>query len=96
MEIKDTITELQKYPALYNSVSNLLSRKFGIKSAEASLLCTYVTLRYIQLILSMSTEISSWDLKDPDIIYKEDIINLFFNEKVNNEKKNILQPQSPV
>ena len=90
MEIKDTITELQKYPALYNSVSNLLSRKFSIKSSEVSLLCTYVTLRYIQLILSLSTEICSWDLKDPDIIYKEDIMNLFFNEKVNNEKKTIL------
>lgn len=90
MEIKDTITELQKYPALYNSVSNLLSRKFDIKSAELSLLCTYVALRYIQLILSISTEVNSWDLKDPEITYKEDIINLFFNEKVNNEKKNIL------
>lgn len=79
--LADTVPVVQKYPALYNSVSNLLYKKFGYQSAEVSLLCSYVTLRYIQLILSQSEEIESWDLADCDIIYKKDILKLFHMEE---------------
>lgn len=77
MNVVDTVTEVQKYPELYNSVSNYLYKTFEISSTELSLICSYVVNRYIKLILSKNKTVESWDLEFEDIIYKNDIINLF-------------------
>lgn len=73
----DLIPIVSKYPVLYNSVSNYLFKKFGVMSAELSLICTYVVHSYIQVILSKQKDICSWDLDENEIIYVKDILNLF-------------------
>lgn len=40
--IKYLLTYCQDLPELYNKVSNKLYVQFGIRSAELSLLCTYM------------------------------------------------------
>lgn len=81
MKAVDIMKELEKYPELYNSVSNYLNKVFGIRSAEMSLMCSYVVKHYIEFILSKTETVESWDLKFEDIIYKNDIINLFKGEE---------------
>ena len=77
MKANDLIPIVGQYPILYNSVSNFLKKKFDIQSAEMSLVCTYIVYKYIEVILSKSKVVCSWDLEDPDIIYKSEILKLF-------------------
>ena len=77
MKADDLISICSKYPVLYNSVSNFIFKKFGIRSAEVTLIATYIVYTYIQCILRYQHEVYSWDLEDPDIIYVKDILELF-------------------
>ena len=77
MKVDDLISICSKYPALYNSVSNFIFKKFGVQSAEVTLISTYITYTYIQCILRHKRDICSWDLEDSEIIYVKDILQLF-------------------
>ena len=77
MIVSDLIPIVSKYPVLYNSVSNYITNKFGIQSAELTLICTYVVYTYIQVILSKQKVLCLWDLEENEIIYVNDILNLF-------------------
>lgn len=86
MKINDLIPIMMDYPELYNSVSCFLNKKFDIKSAELSLICSYVTVQYLKTILSKQHTINSWDLEDPDIIYVSDILNMLKKLEGKDEK----------
>lgn len=77
MKVEELISVCSKYPALYNSVSNFIFKKFGIQSAEVTLISTYIAYTYINCILRCKKEVCSWDLEDPEIIYVRDILDLF-------------------
>ena len=46
--IKFLLDEVSKYPELYNAIANDLWVQFGIRSAEITLLVTYMIHKYVE------------------------------------------------